>query len=308
MSYCPPQWDGGAAGECPCPASRDARCQHAALQAGGDGVLQVGTGRLLCWGPPSPGTRDGCHLSVRGAGAWPWLRAGLVGGSSDDSPWLPTPLLFLPHRHRVPLPCPAEGLWGWSTAARGHQLLVPVTAAGGIWGGCPRGPQPSLAAVKAWGTSLSRWWGRSRAASQPCCCEQHAEPPGCPSVGPPALLAAPRGAAPAAKCCHFLPLGFCRGGREGGGAFLEPCLHFWSFLRETFSRRPPPPQQPAGLQLFQNTVPLSSPCWAAPGAKSVCWGGEQPSASSTSVSVPNLCPTSCPPPTILTHCPGPRST
>lgn len=28
----------------------------------------------------------------------------------------------------------------------------------------------------------------------------------------------------------------------------------------------------------------------------MCWGGEQPSASSTSVSVPNLCPTSCPPP------------
>lgn len=85
--------------------------------------------------------------------------------------------------------------------------------------------------------------------------------------------------------CSLLPLGlrqlqsaatFYRwdfagvGGR--GGAFLELCLHFWSFLRDTFSRQPPPPQQPVGLQLFQNTVPISLPCWAAPRAKSMCWG------------------------------------
>lgn len=41
-------------GKCPCPASRDARCRRAALQAGGDGVLQVGMGHLICWGPPQP--------------------------------------------------------------------------------------------------------------------------------------------------------------------------------------------------------------------------------------------------------------
>lgn len=89
--------------------------------------------------------------------------------------------------------------------------------------------------------------------------------------------------------CSLLPLGlrqlqsaatFYRwdfagvGGR--GGAFLELCLHFWSFLRDTFSRQPPPPQQPVGLQLFQNTVPISLPCWAAPRAKSMCWGVSTP--------------------------------
>lgn len=39
----------------------------------------------------------------------------------------------------------------------------------------------------------------------------------------------------AAKRYHFLQEGFY-GGWGGGRAFTEPCLHFWSFLRDTLSR------------------------------------------------------------------------
>lgn len=45
------------------------------------------------------------------------------------------------------------------------------------------------------------------------------------------------GDATTAKRCHFLQLGFYRVG--GRGAFIELCLHFWSFLRDTFSHERP---------------------------------------------------------------------
>lgn len=59
-----------------------------------------------------------------------------------------------------------------------------------------------------------------------------------------------------AKRCHFLQLGFYRVG--GRGAFIELCLHFWSFLRDTLSRERPAwshlLRSGAGT-IFSNAVP-----------------------------------------------------
>lgn len=81
----------------------------------------------------------------------------------------------------------------------------------------------------------------------------------CRSLQPHWLLSpTAAGAAQAAKRCHFLQLGFYRAG--GRGAFTELCLHFWSFLRDTFGVHILPgatssPVACGTVTLFSNTFP-----------------------------------------------------
>lgn len=147
------------------------------------------------------------------------------------------------------------------------------------------------AAIRALGTSLP-WLVVGMKAALPLglsSCPGAREAPhagdvdACPCVGPsgPAgcsrLMAARD--AKAAKRCHFLQLGFYRVG--GGGAFIEPCLHFWSFLRDTFSHACPAWSHllPGGLRgrdpLFEHFsyVACAPPAWRASGAKGQHAGG-----------------------------------
>lgn len=129
------------------------------------------------------------------------------------------------------------------------ELLIPVTMAGGAWGVCPHGPQLDLPGSST--SSPQLWWARSLPCLQACpaapvvlerphMCWEHEQ---CPAG--PAGFSSPMAAGEAmtAKRCHFLQLGFYRVG--GRGAFIELCLHFWSFLRDTFSH-----ERPAWSQLL----------------------------------------------------------
>lgn len=123
------------------------------------------------------------------------------------------------------------------------ELLIPVTMAGGAWGVCPHGPQLDLP-----GSSTSSPWlvvGMKRALlpGQSSCPSGDGKAPCAGDMGTcptgPAGRSSPTAAGDAttAKRCHFLQLGFYRVG--GRGAFIELCLHFWSFLRDTFSHERP---------------------------------------------------------------------
>lgn len=82
--------------------------------------------------------------------------------------------------------------------------------------------------------------------------------------------------------CKVLPL-FTAGVLQGGGkgTFTEPCLHFWSFLRDTFSCASPAWNHllPGGLRgcgpLFKHFsyVVCTPPGWRTSGAKGWPAGG-----------------------------------
>lgn len=175
----------------------------------------------------------------------------------------------------------------------GGEPLVPVTVAGGTREVCPHGPQPPCpgtclgAAIRAQGTSSPRLVVGMKPAMPP-------GPSSLPSAGE-ALCVGDVGAGPSSPAGYSPPRqlgmrwlqsaatlyswGFT--GLGGRGAFIEPCLHFWSFLRDTFSCARPAWNHllPGGLRgrdsLFKHFsyVACALPGWRASGAKGRRAGG-----------------------------------
>ncbi|KAM6055667.1 G protein-regulated inducer of neurite outgrowth 1 isoform 1-T3 [Theristicus caerulescens] len=168
-------------------------------------------------------------VATQGTGTdlkWERLGPTTPAVESRSSPWLEA-LGKIPTAPSPPLP---RDLPGGDRQSPGHIL----TSAGGGDEACPatgpiQPPQCRRGPVR---------WGCGRVSLRGCL--------------QPRWLLSPTAAgdAPAARCCHFLQLGFYRAG--GRGAFIEPCLHFWSFLRDTYFQlctsclEPPPPRWPAG--------------------------------------------------------------
>lgn len=165
---------------------------------------------------------------------------------------LPVLEMLLHHSATCPWPCPPqktdllEGPWGQPQLGHGARVLgatgclspsLWLEALGEV---VPMAPRPPwlrrstghiLVPVTAGGGDGARPDAVSVLPAQPRCHEQ--DPggcprcPGCPFVGPRAHLLLSRPAAramPAAKRCHFLPLGFCRGGGDRGLLLNRVCI------------------------------------------------------------------------------------
>lgn len=273
---------GGLSGRGPCPAApRRLLPACRAPGAGGNGALQAGTRHLLHRGSPASSAVG------RGAGGTSGMWQGLAAGHGQvaaGSPPAPAPHRRQQHRCSCWSHCciavpPAPGRahptkWIYRRERGGSHIGDMEPVCSGPPAACPRCcgrrhsgglspcPQPSLAASEH-GACLCphhSWrWGQS-----PPWCRVHPACPGprwvpempgvpVPVRGSPcpfaALLASSRGRA-GHKALPLFTAGFLQGGGVGRGAFTERCLHFWSFLRDTFSCEPPPPPWPVGPWLF----------------------------------------------------------